>query len=156
MLVALGAAFAATQPNAQAALFGGSKSAASPSPSPSASALPTASPEPPSVAIPRLQAQLKANPNDQDAMTKLDAQFLGISRPDLAAQLSQHLLQMGDKTAQVYYLDGYAMDSLGHEDVAISDMEQAENLDPSNLGVLEQLVIGPYEPSGLHGLLDGA
>ncbi|MGD0967815.1 MAG: tetratricopeptide repeat protein [Candidatus Aquilonibacter sp.] len=140
MLVALGAAFAVTQPNAQAALFGGNKSAASPSPSPSSSALPTASPEPPSVAIPKLQAQLKANPNDQDAMTKLDAQFLGISRPDLAAQLSQHLLQMGDKTAQVYYLDGYAMDALGHEDVAISDMEQAENLDPSNLGVLEQLV----------------
>jgi len=140
MLVALAAAFAVTQSNAQASLFGGNKSAASPTPSPSASALPTASPEPPSVAIPKLQAKLKANPNDQDAMTQLDAQFLGINRPDLAAQLSQHLLQMGDKTAQVYYLDGYAMDSLGHEDVAISDMEQAENLDPSNIGVLEQLV----------------
>jgi len=138
MLVALAAAFAVTQP-AQAGLFGGNKSAAA-TPSPSPSALPTASPEPPSVAIPKLQAKLKANPNDQDAMTQLDAQFLGISRPDLAAQLSQHLLQMGDKTAQVYYLDGYAMDALGHEDVAISDMEQAENLDPSNIGVLEQLV----------------
>ena len=138
MLVAIAAAFAVTQP-AQAGLFGG-KSAASPSPSPSPSALPTASPEPPSVAIPRLQAKLKANPNDQDAMTQLSAQFLGINRPDLAAQLTQHLLQMGDKTAQVYYLDGFAMDALGHDDVAISDMEQAENLDPSNLGVLEQLV----------------
>lgn len=140
MLVAITAAVAVTQSNAQASLFGGSKSAASPSPSPSPSALPTASPEPASVAIPRLQAKLKANPNDQEAMTQLAAQFLGISRPDLAAQLSQHLLQMGDKTAQVYYLDGYAMDALGHDDVAISDMEQAENLDPSNLGVLEQLV----------------
>jgi tetratricopeptide (TPR) repeat protein len=139
MLVALGAAVAVTQPNAQAALFGASK-AASPSPSPTTSALPTASPEPPSVAIPKLQATLKANPNDQEAMTKLAAQFLGISRPDLGAQLTQHLLQMGDKTAQVYYLDGYAMDALGHDDVAISDMEQAENLDPSNIGVLEQLV----------------
>ncbi len=139
MLVALGAAFAVTQPNAQASLFG-SKSAASPSPSPSPSALPTASPEPPSVAIPKLQAKLKANPNDQDTMTLLAAQFLGINRPDLSAQLTQHLLQMGDKTAQVYYLDGYAMDALGHSDVAISDLEQAENLDPSNIGVLEQLV----------------
>ncbi|MBV8722028.1 MAG: hypothetical protein JO277_07750, partial [Candidatus Eremiobacteraeota bacterium] len=56
VLVALGcalASFAATTPHAQASLFGG-KSAASPTPSPSPSALPTASPEPPSVAIPRL------------------------------------------------------------------------------------------------------
>ena len=139
LIVAIAAAFAVTQP-AQAGLFGGGKSAASPSPSPSASALPTASPEPPQVAIPKLQAKLKANPNDQDAMTQLAGQFLGISRPDLSAQLTQHLLQMGDKTAQVYYLDGFAMDELGHDDVAISDLEQAENLDPSNIGVLEQLV----------------
>jgi tetratricopeptide (TPR) repeat protein len=137
MLVALGATFALTQP-AQAGLFG-SKSAASPTPSPSPSALPTATPEPPSVAIPKLQAKLKANPNDQDSMTLLAGQFLQIGRPDLAVQLSQHLLQMGDKNAQVYYLDGFAMDALGHDDVAISDLEAAENLDPSNQGVLEQL-----------------
>ena len=137
MFVALGAALFVTQPSAQAALFG--KSAASPSPSPSPSALPTASPEPPSVAIPRLQDKLKKNPNDQDSMTLLAGQFLTIGRPDLAVQLTQHLLQMGDKNAQVYYLDGYGMDALGHDDVAVSDLEAAENLDPSNLGVLEQL-----------------
>lgn len=137
ILVALCATLVVTQPNAQAALFG--KSAASPSPSPSPSALPTATPEPPSVAIPRLQAKLKANPNDQDSMTLLAGQFLTIGRPDLAVQLTQHLLQMGDKNAQVYYLDGYGMDALGHDDVAVSDLEAAENLDPSNLGVLEQL-----------------
>jgi hypothetical protein len=28
--------------------------------------------------------------------------------------------------------------------------------DEVGLGVLEQLVIGPYEPAGLRGLLDGA
>ena len=137
MLVALCATLVVTPPSAQAGLF--SKSAASPTPSPSPSALPTASPEPPSVAIPRLQAKLKANPNDQDSMTLLAGQFLGIGRPDLSVQLTQHLLQMGDKNAQVYYLDGYAMDALGHDDVAISDLEQAEDLDPSNLGVLQQL-----------------
>ncbi len=136
MFVALGAAMLVTQPHAQAALFG---SKASPSPSPSPSALPTASPEPPGVAIPKLQDKLKKNPNDQDSMTLLAGQFLGIGRPDLAVQLTQHLLQMGDKNAQVYYLDGYAMDALGHEDVAVSDLEAAENLDPSNLGVLQQL-----------------
>ncbi|MGB6985676.1 MAG: tetratricopeptide repeat protein [Candidatus Aquilonibacter sp.] len=137
VLVALCATLVVTQPSAQASLFG--KSAASPSPSPSPSALPTATPEPPSVAIPKLQAKLKANPNDQDSMTLLAGQFLTIGRPDLAVQLTQHLLQMGDKNAQVYYLDGYAMDALGHDDVAIGDLEAAENLDPSNLGVLQQL-----------------
>jgi tetratricopeptide (TPR) repeat protein len=137
MLVAFAAALVVTQPSAQAGLF--SKSAASPTPSPSPSALPTASPEPPSVAIPKLQAKLKANPNDQDSMTLLAGQFLGIGRPDLSVQLTQHLLQMGDKTAQVYYLDGYAMDALGHDDIAVTDLEAAENLDPSNLGVLQQL-----------------
>lgn len=138
MFAALLAASVVTAPSARAGLFGGGKSA-SPSPSPSPSALPTASPEPPSVAIPELEAKLKSNPNDQVSMEQLAGQFLGINRPDLAAQLTQHLLQMGDKSAQVYYLDGYAMEALNRSDAAISDFEQAENADPSNIGVLEQL-----------------
>jgi tetratricopeptide (TPR) repeat protein len=138
MIVAFAAATLATTPSAQAGLFGGGK-AASPSPSPSASAMPAATPEPPDIAIPRLQAKLKANPNDQAAMTELAGQFLGINRPDYTVQLTQHLLQMGDKTAQVYYLEGYAMERLGRTDVAISDLEQAENLDPSNSSVLSNL-----------------
>lgn len=139
MLVA-GVAGAAivTTPRADAGLFGGHKAAPTPSPSPSA--LPTASPEPPSVAIPRLQAKLKANPNDQHAMAELAGQFIGINRPDLSVQLTQRLLQMGDKSAQVYYLDGFAMEQLGRTDAAIADLEQARNLDPSNPGVLGQLV----------------
>jgi cytochrome c-type biogenesis protein CcmH/NrfG len=92
---------AATTPNAQAGLFGGKK--ATPSPSPSPSALPTASPEPPSVAIPRLQAKLKANPSDQQTMAQLAAEYLQINRPDVTLQLTQHLLQLGDKPAVVYY-----------------------------------------------------
>jgi tetratricopeptide (TPR) repeat protein len=139
MLAAMLAASVVSAPSARAGLFGGSKASASPSPSPSPSALPTASPEPPSVAIPELEAKLKANPNDQDSMTQLAGVFLQINRPDLAATLTQHLLQMGDKNAQVFYLDGYAMEALNRTDAAISDLEQAENLDPSNIGVLEQL-----------------
>ncbi len=130
-------AFAATTPAAQAGLFGGSKS--SPTPSPVPSALPTASPEPPNVAIPRLEAKLKANPNDQQTMAQLAAEFLQINRPDLAAQLSHHLIQIGDKTAQVYYFDGVAMEQLGNDQVGTYDLEQASNLDPTNLGVLAQL-----------------
>jgi cytochrome c-type biogenesis protein CcmH/NrfG len=130
-------AFAATTPAAQAGLFGGSKS--SPTPSPVPSALPTASPEPPNVAIPRLEAKLKENPNDQQTMAQLAAEFLQINRPDLAAQLSHHLIQIGDKTAQVYYFDGVAMEQLGNDQVGTYDLEQASNLDPTNLGVLAQL-----------------
>lgn len=133
------AAFAATTPHAQAGLFGGGKSAATPTPSPSPSALPTASPEPPSVAIPRLEAKLKANPNDQQAMAELAAEFLQINRPDYTVGLTQRLLQMGDKSAQVYYYDGFAQEQLGNIQVAIYDLEQASNLDPTNLGVLAQL-----------------
>ena len=131
-------AIAATSPHADAGLFGG-KPAASPTPSASPSPLPTASPEPPSVAIPRLQAKLKANPNDQQTLIELAGQFLNINRPDLAVQLTQHLLQLGNKTGQVYYLDGFAQQSLGNIPAAVADLEQASNLDPTNLGVLGEL-----------------
>ncbi len=115
------------------------KTSATPTPSPAPSALPTASPEPPSVAIPRLQAKLQANPNDQQAMAQLASEFLQINRPDITVQYTQHLLQMGDKTAQVYYYDGYAQDQLGNMAAATYDLEQASNLDPTNVGVLAQL-----------------
>ncbi len=138
MAIAFSVVTLANAPSAQAGIFG-SKAAASPSPSPSPSALPTASPEPADVAIPRLQAKLKANPNDQQSMVELAGQFLGINRPDLALQLSQHLLQMGDKTSQVYYIDGYSWQQAGRIPNAIADFEQAENLDPSNIGILEAL-----------------
>lgn len=141
-VVGLALTVAVTPPRAQAGgllnLFGGGKSA-SPSPSPSPSALPTASPEPPSVAIPRLEAKLKANPNDQQSETQLAAQFLQINRPDLAIRLTQHLLQAGDKTAQVYYFDGYAQQALGNVQGATVDFKTASDLDPTNLGVLAQL-----------------
>src|SRR5579863_10535548 len=126
--VALGcafAAFAATTPSAQAGLFGGKS--ATPSPSPSPSALPTASPEPPSVAIPRLEAKLKANPSDQLTMAQLAAEYLQVNRPDITLQFTQHLLQMGDKTAQVYYYDGFAYEQLGQLVPATYDLEQASN-----------------------------
>jgi tetratricopeptide (TPR) repeat protein len=139
-LIAIGCAVgvAATTPSAQAGLFGGGKKA-TPSPSPSPSALPTASPEPPSIAIPRLAAKLKANPTDQLAMAQLAAEYLQVNRPDITLQYTQHLLQMGDKTAQVYYYDGFAEEQLGNAYAATYDLEQASNLDPTNFGVLAQL-----------------
>jgi tetratricopeptide (TPR) repeat protein len=129
---------AVTTPSAHAGVFGGKKQA-SPSPSPVPSALPTASPEPPSIAIPRLAAKLKANPTDQVAMAQLAAEYLQVSRPDIAVQYTQHLLQLGDKTAQVFYYDGLAQQQLGQGAAAMYDLEQASNLDPTNLSVLASL-----------------
>ncbi len=141
IIVALGcavASFAVTTPSAQAGLFGGG-SKGTPSPSPSPSALPTASPEPPSVAIPRLEAKLKANPNDQQSAAALAAEYLQVQRPDMTLQITQKLLQTGDKTAQVYYYDGFAQEQLGNVQAAQYDLEQASDLDPTNMGVLSQL-----------------
>lgn len=134
LIVACSAALFATSPTAQA------RPKPTETPSAAPSALPTASPEPPDIAIPRLQAKLKANPNDQQAMVDLASQLIGINRPDMSVQLTQRLLQMGNKSAQVYYLDGYAMEALGRADVATTDLEQAANIDPSNGAVLGQLV----------------
>jgi Flp pilus assembly protein TadD len=132
--LALGIAFLATTPNADA-----KKPAPTPTPSAAPAAAPTASPEPPSVAIPRLQARLKANPNDQDAMLQLANQLLTVGRPDLSVPISQQLLKLGNKSAQVYYIDGAGLEAIGQIGPATADFEQASTIDPTNLGVLSQL-----------------
>jgi tetratricopeptide (TPR) repeat protein len=134
LIAALVLAFAETTSHAIAR-----RAAATPTPSPTPVPLPTATPEPPSVAIPRLQARLKANPNDQEAMAELAGQYLGINRPDLTLQLTQKLLQAGEKSAQVYFLDGYARQAQGQLGPAIADLEQASTLDPTNVAVLGDL-----------------
>jgi tetratricopeptide (TPR) repeat protein len=111
------------------------KSTPSPSPSPS----PTASPEPLDHAIPRLEAVVKADPNDKQSQIELASDYLQINRADLAIALTQKLLQGGTKTAQVYYFDGLAQQQLGHQREALADLEQAGNLEPTNAGVLGTL-----------------
>ncbi|HUY41150.1 MAG TPA: tetratricopeptide repeat protein [Candidatus Dormibacteraeota bacterium] len=134
LIAALGLALASTTPHAVAR-----RSRPTPSPSPTPVALPTATPEPPNIAIPRLQARIRANPNDQEAMTELAGEYLSINRPDLALPLTQHLLQAGDKSAQVYFLDGYAQQAQGQLGIAVADLEQASTLDPTNVSVLADL-----------------
>ena len=115
---------------------------ATPTPSPTPLPLPTASPEPPQIAIPRLEARLKASPNDRDAMTELAGQFLGLgSQPaaQAALQLTQRVMQLGTKTAQVYFLDGAAQQALNNLPAATADLESASNLEPTNLTILSQL-----------------
>lgn len=101
--------------------------------------MPTASPEPPDVAIPRLEARLKANPNDRDAMIGLAQQFLVINQPQAAASLTQHLLQLGTKTAGVYYLDASAQSAMNNDQAATTDLEAASDLEPTNLAILSAL-----------------
>ncbi|MDQ2663748.1 MAG: tetratricopeptide repeat protein [Candidatus Eremiobacteraeota bacterium] len=112
---------------------------ATPAPSAAPAALPTATPEPPQIAIPRLQAALKANPNDRQALAQLAVQYLGLGHPELVLPLTQRLIQLGEKTAQVYFYQGSAEESLGNVKGAVSDLESASNLDPTNVGVLSTL-----------------
>jgi tetratricopeptide (TPR) repeat protein len=134
LVALLAMAFGATTPHAFAR-----RATSTPTPSPTPAPLPTATPEPASIAIPQLQARLKANPNDQDAMTELAGEYLSINRPDLTLALTRHLLDAGDKTAQVYFIDGYAQQALGQLAAAIEDLEQASTLDPTNVEVLGNL-----------------
>ena len=110
--------------------------AASPSPSAAPAALPTASPEPPDVAIPRLEAKLKTNPNDKDSLLEIDGYYLQVGRIPQALAVSQHLLSLGEKTAQVYYFDGLANQQLGRGKETLADFEQAANLEPTNTQIL--------------------
>jgi tetratricopeptide (TPR) repeat protein len=114
----------------------GDAPAPSPSPSASPAPLPTATPEPPSVAIPRLEAKIKANPSDKDALQELAGYYLGAGRADQALALTQRLLTLGAKTAQIYYLDGIANQSLGRVKDATDDFENATNQDPTNAQIL--------------------
>ncbi len=114
------------------------KAEPSPSPSPSGSPapLPTATPESPDTAIPRLEAKIKADPNDKDSLAQLAGYYLQTNRPDQALSLTQRLITLGVKTAQTYYMDGISNEALGHIKEATADFEQASNLEPTNAQVL--------------------
>lgn len=112
---------------------------APPTPTPTPTPSPTATPEPLEHAIPRLEAALKADPNDKIAMTDLASDYLQENRPDLALPLTQRLLAAGVKTAQVYYFDGVSQGALGHAKEGLTDLETAANIDPTNPGVLGTL-----------------
>jgi tetratricopeptide (TPR) repeat protein len=134
LALALSVSFAAAQ-----SVWGSPKQpAASPSPSAEVSPapLPTATPEPPDVAIPRLEAKIKANPSDKEALQDLTGYYLSANQNDRALALTQRLLSLGAKTAQVYYLDGIANQGLGRIKDATDDFEQATTQDPTNAQIL--------------------
>ena len=96
-------------------------------------------PSRPQTAIPRLEAKVKANPNDRDSLGTLAGYYLQVGRPDLALAATQRLVALGMKTTQVYYLDGVANRELGRTKEAIDDFEQASNLEPTNADILSTL-----------------
>lgn len=128
---------AAATHSAEAAPKKAAAPAASASPSPAPS--PTATPEPLDKAIPRLESQLKNDPNNKQAQTELAGDYLQINRPDLSLPLTQKLLAAGTKTAQVYYFDSLAQVSLGRVKEGTADLENAANLEPTNPSVLGTL-----------------
>ncbi len=128
------------------------KSDASPSPTASgdAAALPTATPEPPETAIPRLEGKIRQNPDDRDSLLSLSGYYLQEGKADQALALTQRLLSLGVKTAQVYFLDGVANENLGRIKDATADFEQATNLEPTNAQILltlTQLYIQTNRPA---------
>lgn len=110
--------------------------AASAAPTATPGPLPTATLEPAESAIPRLEAKIKANPNDKESLAQLASYYVGSGHPDKALPLTQHLLSLGDKSAQTYYLDGTANEGLGRVKEAIADYEQASNIEPTNAQIL--------------------
>lgn len=113
------------------------KAPATPAPTTAPTAAPTV--EPMEVAIPRLEAAVKADPNDKVSAATLATDYLQINRPDLALPITTKLLGGGTKTAQVYFLDGAAHANLGKIKEATASLEQAANLEPTNIAVLQML-----------------
>ena len=72
-------------------------------------------------------------------MIDLAAAYLQAGRADLALPLTQKLLAGGTKSAQVYYLDGAANANAGKMKEATASLEQASNLEPTNILVLQML-----------------
>lgn len=89
--------------------------------------------------IPRLEAVVKADPNDKQSASQLATAYLQANRGDLALAITQKLLAGGSKTAQLYYLDGAANISVGKVKEATASLEQASNLEPTNIAILQML-----------------
>ena len=128
---------AAVALGAAAPVVAATKPGPSPAPSVAATAAPT--PEPLDQAIPRLEAAVKADPNDKTSAVQLATDYLQSNRADLALAITQKLIGGGTKTAQVYFLDGAAQMGVGKVKEATASLEQASNLEPTNMSVLSML-----------------
>jgi tetratricopeptide (TPR) repeat protein len=127
-----------------AASFVASASAApkaTPAPAASASPAPasSATPEPLDHVISRLEAKMKADPNDKAAAQDLAGAYFQANRPDLTLGITKKLLAGGTKNAQVYYFDGVANAAIGDTKSAVASLEQARNFEPTNAQVLGTL-----------------
>lgn len=119
-------------------------------PSPTAAPSPLATQEPVAIAIPRLEAKLKADPTDKVTMGELAQDYYNANRPDLTLALTTKLLAGGAKTAQLYYLDGIANFAVGRLNESLADLQNASNLEPTNsavLGALTSMLLRANRPA---------
>ncbi len=133
VVLSLGVSFVAAQ-----GVLGAPKQTPSPAASDAGTPepLPSATPESPDTAIPRLEAKIKDNPSDKDSLQELAGYYLQVGKNDQALALTQRLLSLGAKTAQVYFLDGVANQALGRIPDATADFEQATTQEPTNAQIL--------------------
>jgi len=102
-----------------------------------ASSAPSTTPtdESPSLAIPRLEKAMVSQPNDPVLGAQLAEAYRQAKHPDQALQLAERLIRSGQRTAQLFYVDGLANRDLGRNDQALSALQQAEGFDPTSLAV---------------------
>ncbi len=90
---------------------------------------------------------LERSPGSTDAANMLARTLLGLERFSEAVDTIEELADAGSATAESWLLLGYAWSSLGREDKAISSLEEALRLDPSNLETLVTLAL-TYDETG--------
>lgn len=67
-----------------------------------------------------------------------------------------HGIWRGDDSVVYESFDPQTLDPLSQENIHVQQVVQASDGVRSGIGILEQFIIGPYQPAGFEGMLDGA
>lgn len=108
---------------------------ASPSPSPTGSPTPT-----PEQRIVTLSQVVKDNPNDRNAQAELGVLLVSTGKIADGRDRLETAVKLGLSDAQVWFFIGIADRELGDPQDAVRAFERAENLDPANAAVLQNLI----------------
>lgn len=100
-----------------------------------------------------LLTPLRGEPLDVTLTPHLDFQMLGLGylHPEWG-----HGMWKGEHEVQIEEWDLAALDPLDYRHLHVQQLCRVDCGGQAGVGVLEQLVIGPHEPSGFAGILDGA
>jgi tetratricopeptide (TPR) repeat protein len=86
--------------------------------------------------IPSLEQQFSAHPQDAQVGAQLADAYLQAKRPDLALNVTLHLISGGQRTPAVMYFTGEAYREVNQPGNAIAAWQMAESLDPSSESIL--------------------